>query len=527
MSGPAARAARGERERLERLGAEEAARAYEAEVERAADRRTRGAFYTPAPLVDWVLDRALDGGRHGPVRVLDPACGTGHFLVAAARRLGDVRAVWGSDTDPAAVDHARRRLAALDPSVAPAEIAERVRVGDGLHVWAGERFDAVVGNPPFLGQLRRRSAGQTGGLGAYTDTSAAFLHAALELVGDDGVVALVQPLSVLAARDAGPVRAAVAGRGAVVDFWCSPEPVFTGTPVLTCVPVVRVGAAPPTPPDAWGALAAPTFRIPAVVPVAGGPTVGDVAAVTADFRDQYYGLRPYVVDGGASVARSDAPGRRVPRGHAPLVTTGLVEPAECRWGHTPTRFARTRYDAPLVDLAALEAGGDRALARWARARRVPKLLVAAQGRVIEAVVDVEGAWLPSVPVLTVTPRATGEVDELWRLLAVTLAPPVVATAATRYLGTGLSPRSVKVSARQLAALPLPTDEEAWARGAEAARSAQCAGSRAERAVALDACATAMTRAYGLDPSGDGAAVLAWWRGRAHRGTAPAVPALAD
>ncbi|HVK30274.1 MAG TPA: N-6 DNA methylase, partial [Nocardioides sp.] len=77
--------------------ADEAAHAYERHLaEHDRDRRrAQGAFYTPPELVAWVLDRALPATGS----VLDPACGTGHFLVAAARRLG-VRAVHGSDLDP-------------------------------------------------------------------------------------------------------------------------------------------------------------------------------------------------------------------------------------------------------------------------------------------------------------------------------------------------------------------------------------------------------------------------------------------
>ncbi|MFD0807895.1 N-6 DNA methylase [Nocardioides caeni] len=457
------------------------------------ERRRRGAFYTPPELVAWVLDHALAGLAPG-APVLDPACGAGHFLVAAARRVG-VAAVHGSDLDPEAVRIARERLAAEDPSVPADLIAAQVVVADGLSAWQGRRFAAVVGNPPFLGQLRRRTAGQSEdsrrGLGAYTDTSAVFLHRALDLVDEGGVVALVQPLSVLAARDAGPVRAAVAERGAVTDLWCSPRPVFEGTPVLTCVPVVRLGAGPPTDRDAWGALAAPAFDIPAVDLPAGAGLVGDLATCTADFRDQYYGLVPFVRDD--------------PGGPTPLVTSGLVDPAELRWGSVSTRFARRSYDAPSVDLAALRADGG--LARWADARLVPKLLVAAQGRVIEAVVDEEGAWLPSVPVLSVVPH---DPADLWRLLAVTLAPPVVAHAAARYLGTGLTPGSVKVSARQLAALPLPVDAGAWAEGAELARSAQAARD-GERPPLLAATGRAMTAAYGADP-----ASYDWWWGRIRR-----------
>jgi hypothetical protein len=489
-----------ERERTADLAA-----AYEQELsaERPDERRHRGAFYTPPHLVEWVLDRAaLSSGA----TVLDPACGTGHFLVAAARRVG-VRSVHGSDLDPEAVRIARARLAAEDPSVPASDIARQVVVGDGLEVWVGRRFDSVVGNPPFLGQLRRRTAGQAEGgrrgLGAYTDTSAVFLHRALGLVGDGGVVALVQPLSLLAARDAGPVRKAVAEAGAITDFWCSRTPVFDGTPVLTCVPVVRVGGAGKrTDPDEWGALAAPTFDIPAVALSSSYGVVGDLATCTADFRDQYYGLEPFVREG-------------LPGG-TPLVTSGLIDPAELRWGRTPTRFARRGYDAPAVDLEALRAGSG--LGGWAEARLVPKLLVAGQGRVIEAVADPEGRLLPSVPVVSVVPHDAGD---LWRLLAVTLAPPVVAHAATRYLGTGLTPGSVKVSARQLAALPLPADGDAWAAGADLARRAQQADDGDARLELLGETGRAMSAAYGAPGrSGVSGEVLDWWLRRLVRAPHP-------
>lgn len=484
----------------ERRRTADLAAAYEQELsaDRPDERRRRGAFYTPPDLVDWILDRALpeQGGS-----VLDPACGTGHFLVAAARRVG-VAAVHGSDLDPEAVRIARLRLAAEDPTVPASLIEERVVVADGLSHWADRTFDAVIGNPPFLGQLRHRTGGQSEGhrkgLGAYTDTSAVFLHHALDLVGIGGVVALVQPLSLLAARDAGPVRSAVAQRGVITDLWCSPTPVFAGTSVLTCVPVVRIGPAGGidgiggrTDPDGWGALAARAFGIPQVELPSDTGTVADLATCTADFRDQYYGLEPFVRDG-------------LPGG-VPLVTTGLIDPAESRWGRFPTRFARRAYDAPSVDLAALRAEGS--LAAWADARMVPKVLVAGQGRVIEAVVDEAGAWLPSVPVVSVVPH---DPSHVWRLLALTLAPPVVAHAATRYLGTGLTPGSVKVSARQLGALALPVDGDAWEEGAALAEQAQRADPR-QRAELLSAASAVMNRAY------DGSdATFQWWRERSRR-----------
>lgn len=464
-----------------RTRAEALAVAYEGRL--AADRegrRAKGAFYTPPGLVAWVLDRALASTTR---RLLDPACGTGHFLVEAARRLG-ARAVHGSDLDAEAVAIARARLAAVDPTLTRAELADRVRVADGLTAWSGHAFDAVVGNPPFLGQLRRRTASAGGhGLGAYTDTSAVFLHRALDLVVDGGTVALVQPLSVLAARDAAKVRAAVAARGRVRELWVSEGSEFAGATVRTCVPVVRVGE--PGGDTEWGLLAAPQFGIPAVDLPHDTGVLGDLATCTADFRDQYYGIIPHVRDGG------EGPGR------VPLVTTGLLEPGACEWGRRPTRFARTSYDAPVVDVAALRAADPR-LGAWADARLVPKVLVAGQGRVIEAAADERGEWLPSVPVVSVVPNDPGDV---WRVLAVLLAPAVVADAAARYLGAGLAPGSVKVSARQLAALPLPADPGTWEDGADLARAGRLAD-----------LARVMSAAYGVTD----AAVARWWLERAAR-----------
>src|SRR5579862_3324785 len=48
-----------------------------------AERRRRGAFYTPptivGPMVDWILDQSPD-------RVVDPGCGSGRFTAELIRR---------------------------------------------------------------------------------------------------------------------------------------------------------------------------------------------------------------------------------------------------------------------------------------------------------------------------------------------------------------------------------------------------------------------------------------------------------
>jgi hypothetical protein len=89
-------------------------------------RKTTGSYYTPDSLVQALLDSALDpvldrieADTDDPtaallsVTVLDPACGSGHFLLAAARRIATrlARARAGGVASPADFRHALRDVA--------------------------------------------------------------------------------------------------------------------------------------------------------------------------------------------------------------------------------------------------------------------------------------------------------------------------------------------------------------------------------------------------------------------------------
>jgi hypothetical protein len=178
-------------------------------------------------------------------------------------------------------------------------------------------------------------------------------------------------------------------------------------------------------PPQWTGLIADTVEAPHH-----GPTLGDIAGFTADFRDQYYGLVGAVSDSTIG---------------PPLITSGLIEPNECWWGRRPMRFAKEKFSAPRVDVSLLTP----ALQRWASQRLVPKILIANQTRRIEAVIDRDGAWLPGVPVITCT---TDRLDDV----AVVLHSDA-ATEWVRYhaAGSGLSATSVRLTARLLASIPLP------------------------------------------------------------------------
>lgn len=141
-----------------------------------ADRKSRGAFFTPPQLVCALLDRALEPLLQEcsvaedvlRLRVLDPTMGAGTFLIEAlarmvqrCQRLGGADSTWrrcvatqclfGMDIDSLTSEVARAALAIECPGLAPAELAAHLVHGDALSdsLPGPARFDLIVGNPPW------------------------------------------------------------------------------------------------------------------------------------------------------------------------------------------------------------------------------------------------------------------------------------------------------------------------------------------------------------------------------------------
>lgn len=129
-------------------------------------RKTSGSYYTPDRLVETLLDSALNpvlehaeanGGADAilDLRIIDPACGSGHFLLGAARRMADRvaelrnpdapdrqaalrevvgRCIHGVDRNPMAVELAK--VALWIESVTPGQplgfLDASIRCGDAL-----------------------------------------------------------------------------------------------------------------------------------------------------------------------------------------------------------------------------------------------------------------------------------------------------------------------------------------------------------------------------------------------------------
>lgn len=145
--------------------------AFSLETASGNERKTTGSYYTPTPLIESLLDSALEPviqqalaqehpeGALLELNICDPACGSGHFLIAAAHRLAkrlagvrtgdeepgpdavrtalrDVigRCIYGVDVNPMAVELCKVSLwlEALKPGKPLSFLDHHIRCGNSL-----------------------------------------------------------------------------------------------------------------------------------------------------------------------------------------------------------------------------------------------------------------------------------------------------------------------------------------------------------------------------------------------------------
>lgn len=519
------------------------------------NRKRRGSFYTPGEVAStvagWALVPEASDGDRIPV-VCDPAAGGGAFLLAAGNALVDrghsreavvEHSLIGADIDPLAASVCEASLMLWAEGLA----APRILVTDSLAT-SRDEFpcvpDVVIGNPPFLSQLSAATArtreqarlveGVVGEeLGGYTDAASLFWLMGCRLVGPEGRVAMILPRSTLAVRDAEAIRNAVLREMDLEILWVPGHKLFEAS-VDVCVMVTRkrrtsadqspkMSIYADMPPvlqhkvnmdmeslrasKTWSPLLAEAMGVPDVSGSTHISRIGDICEVVADFRDEYYGLIPFVVDDPEDLLDDD----QFPR----LITVGLIDPARCKWGEVQTRFARTAWQAPRIDLEALQRKSR--LARWAQSRLVPKVVIATQTTILEAAVDEAGSCLPVTPVVS----AIAGPDDLWRIAAALLSPFASAWALRNAAGAAFLRGGIKLSAGQVREIPLPGDRVEWDQATALVREASNHDDLTKKREMLIAAGEASTRAYGV-----GKDVAAWWTSRfpGSRGGSVQVPA---
>lgn len=219
----------------------------------------------------------------------------------------------------------------------------------------------------------------------------------------------------------------------------------------------------------------------------------------ADFTE-YYRLEGFVIE-----TRDADPA--APIEYPPLITTGLVDLASCTWGTQTTRIFKQKWAAPCIDRRRMYRDGT--LGPWVDKRRVPKIVMATQTRVLEVIVDEPGRFVASIPLITIT---SSDTNRLWHLAAVLASPVICALALRKFAGAALNADAIKLSAKQVLQLPLPPESADWDVAAQHFREATEATEEPARLHALRAMAEATVRAFQV-PAEQHEPLMAWWWAR--------------
>jgi len=183
--------------------------------------KLRGGYYTSEEVAKWLVSWAI---RSAADKILEPSCGDGVFLDAAAARLEELgrskddvaEALTGIDIASAEIEKARERLhKRLNGSVSNLVLENR-----DFFEWVQSRpvaaFDTVVGNPPFIRYQafpephRTRAMTVMHALGMrpnrLTNIWVPFVAASISLLRPGGRLALVLPAELLQVTYASQLR---------------------------------------------------------------------------------------------------------------------------------------------------------------------------------------------------------------------------------------------------------------------------------------------------------------------------------
>lgn len=477
-------------------------------------RKKRGTHLTPSD-VGTELVRCLEQSRNDrPARtqlnqtfsILDPAVGGAALLLAAAQYflteiLNNQREANSGETD-IALSYAIRLahgLIGYDIDAASVMIAQSA-VALWVVQYGGEfceygkfsqadsltidlpQADLVIANPPFLSRLKSQTALDKKRRDEidkrwkkyrrpYTDEAALFLVACVEALKDGAALCVIMPVSILSSKDTAEIRKRIEEKLRLYGIWIAGEKIFGDASVQVCA---VIAARDKTPPEhvtcwhgrdfkkielkrgdigqrlTWSQIAAVSTGVPLIDIAQRTKTLADIAHVTAGFRDQFYGLIPFTRE--ATEPEIAALGRGEANQLMRVITTGMIDPLENKWGTSQFRFAKKLWHHPVVDLEALETG-DPNLSRWVTERRKPKLMVATQTRVIEVEHDRYGQDIPVTPTITVEPHKT---QDIATALAVLSHPQISAWLYQTCFGSAMSLDAIKVNASLLAGLAVPT-----------------------------------------------------------------------
>ncbi len=202
-------------------------------------RKSLSAYFTPPSLVCATIEAARPFFERPGATVLDPACGGGSFLVPTARAM-ILHAVASGEVLRHACTDAVARIKGIEIDAGLAKLSatlladalqqecdvgigtgQTVETANALAVDVDDRFDLIIGNPPYSKVWAKGAAAISAiagkaDLGGHTNLYALFVLRALEWLKPGGGLAFVLPTSFIAGPYFKGLREEILARANVV-----------------------------------------------------------------------------------------------------------------------------------------------------------------------------------------------------------------------------------------------------------------------------------------------------------------------
>lgn len=194
------------------------AMAFEGLLEKAASEGKKGAgqYFTPRLVIQMIVKCVKPDPRgRRDFSIMDPACGTGGFLVCAYEWLKDITGGGAFDRELAKIIRYStyfgqelverpRRLALMNLYLHGIE--PKIKLGDSIYeVPDSKRFDMVLTNPPFGTKGANQSPGREDFVVETSNKQLNFIQHVTTILKPGGRAAIVVPDNVLFADQAGDV----------------------------------------------------------------------------------------------------------------------------------------------------------------------------------------------------------------------------------------------------------------------------------------------------------------------------------
>ena len=167
-----------------------------------SDRKQDGAYYTPADVVNTLIDgvfRTIDIENKS---ICDPCCGTGNFIIGLLKRNISIKNIFGQDIDKISVVISKINVLLLNPHISIEELNQHLMCGNTLLEECNSKFSVILGNPPWGSSFSKQEridfqkifySAQQKSIESYD----LFIEKGLKMLEDNGCLAFVLPEAVL------------------------------------------------------------------------------------------------------------------------------------------------------------------------------------------------------------------------------------------------------------------------------------------------------------------------------------------